>query len=1023
MLGVAPFTSLTHANRGASSKKAASVRHAEKQPVALPLRDDQGLIGLRYDEAREGEPPVPIIPARSPLRPSPRAANSMHRPSNSLDSALSIRSRPSSCVFIPTNAGVPPPRPPRPDEPHPALRTITTPGRAAYEDDWKWDYGPTKPKSVWEESDDEEEGPFAYEKTDTRSSKFRVASLRLAPRPKRASLGSIEEGGRRSESSTSQVSVPLSSPSLSDGNTLSPTTSPPTPTTDHFSDKFVRSLSFRSSKSSKSVKPSRKQLKKKPAKKDPVASAQNMDSWGIEAPVVGAHNAPHRTVRAAAPKYGAEPNFLAAPQTPGALQHPRAPKHPPEIAPPSSASHAYQVNDRSPRPSASILGSNSDNPNLNRASFSHRASLFYPLYKRNGVIMSDRDSGIATDNPHLNEKVKSGGGRSFPLVTPSTKNAQSHGDATAQSEPGPADNGSVRAPDADADDATRHSLANTDQHLPPSIRVISIEAEKESQKVRSLYESAEGLNWEDGGRCPSLDERLEPAEEEDVPSHGDENDAPDGPRRGPATRDRATTASRHVSIARSVQRRSHELAGGFEDWEGVNGEDVDRFGFINPQRPTTSKSESSVHFSPQKQRNVLIRRDHPAHSLTVKPRVGRRGSALSLNSHASELSTASHRSTRSAFRQATNLLPHNRDRRLVDEAGNSLATQPGLTNIAEDELAEKLANESKLKEASRSEKWLRMAKVVRRGDEGQGMVFEFDPRHPKLVSRTWKGIPDCWRAAAWYSFLSSSAQASNKPFATDEELKADFRRLVEEPSPDDTQIDMDVPRTINQHIMFRRRYRGGQRLLFRVLHALSLYFPETGYVQGMAPLVATLLSYYEEEACFVMLVRLWQYRGLSQMYGTRDSELGELMSVLGDFEKYWLGDRDVAKQLAELGIHPTAYATRWYMTLFNLSIPFVVQLRVWDVFMLLGSAPTEPPSPALTTGRISAGPAPPSQGLEILHATCAAIIDCQRENLLDSDFENAMRALTSWIPIKNVEHFMAVVQIEWKQHQNRHRRP
>ena len=65
----------------------------------------------------------------------------------------------------------------------------------------------------------------------------------------------------------------------------------------------------------------------------------------------------------------------------------------------------------------------------------------------------------------------------------------------------------------------------------------------------------------------------------------------------------------------------------------------------------------------------------------------------------------------------------------------------------------------------------------------------------------------------------------------------------------------------------------------------------------MAPLAATLLSYYEEEACFVMLVRLWQYRGLNQMYGTRDSELGELMNILGDFEKYWLAGKDVTKQL------------------------------------------------------------------------------------------------------------------------------
>ena len=110
------------------------------------------------------------------------------------------------------------------------------------------------------------------------------------------------------------------------------------------------------------------------------------------------------------------------------------------------------------------------------------------------------------------------------------------------------------------------------------------------------------------------------------------------------------------------------------------------------------------------------------------------------------------------------------------------------------------------------------------------------------------------------------------------------------------------------------------------------------------------------------------------------------------------------------------------MTLFNLSIPFAVQLRIWDVFMLLGSSPSEPLSPALPVAKIIPEPAPASQGLEVLHATCAAIIDCQRETLLDSDFENAMKALTSWVPIKDIEHFMAVVQIEWKQHMAKHRR-
>jgi hypothetical protein len=47
-----------------------------------------------------------------------------------------------------------------------------------------------------------------------------------------------------------------------------------------------------------------------------------------------------------------------------------------------------------------------------------------------------------------------------------------------------------------------------------------MDVERESQKVRSLYESGDDLNWEDGGRV-SFAERLEPTVE--VPSEEEEN--------------------------------------------------------------------------------------------------------------------------------------------------------------------------------------------------------------------------------------------------------------------------------------------------------------------------------------------------------------------------------------------------------------------------------------------------------------------------------------------------------------------
>jgi hypothetical protein len=469
-------------------------------------------------------------------------------------------------------------------------------------------------------------------------------------------------------------------------------------------------------------------------------------------------------------------------------------------------------------------------------------------------------------------------------------------------------------------------------------------------------------------------------------------------------------------------RRTFELAGGIEDWEDVQGEDVDRYGFIAPRRPITPASappgtfDSPIHFSPRRNRNVLTRKGSGLQSsfLGVR-RPSRKTSARSLHTQASGFSTTSRMSTRSAFHQAANLLPHNRYRRWQETASDMLVQQPGLSDIYGDARAEQLAEQYKHKEWERTEKWRKMAKVVKPESNGQGMIFEFDTKNPKLIERTWKGIPDRWRAAAWYSFLATSARNSTKVLATEEELVTKFRVLQYEPSSDDVQIDLDVPRTISQHIMFRKRYRGGQRLLFRVLHAVSLYFPETGYVQGMASLAATLLSYYDEEKCFVMLVRMWELRGLNRLY---QPSFAELIEALQEFEKFWLDGKPVAKSLKELCIDPTAYGTRWYLTLFNLSIPFSSQLRVWDIFMLLGDSPPALPDPKPVSEKGTAT-VMTSKGLEIVHATSTAIILALNDHIVDAEFENAMKALTSFVPVKNDDLLMKVVRGEYKQFQNK----
>jgi hypothetical protein len=475
-----------------------------------------------------------------------------------------------------------------------------------------------------------------------------------------------------------------------------------------------------------------------------------------------------------------------------------------------------------------------------------------------------------------------------------------------------------------------------------------------------------------------------------------------------------------------------------EEWDGLEGVYVDRYGFINELRPSsrlgTPSDLKSVQYSPRK-RNVLQKRDAQGLSSPLSGNRGpsRKVSARSLHTTHSGVSAMSMRSTRSVMRQASNLLPHNRNRRWMDEAGDMLTVSPSLQDVSEEAKVEKISEALKRKEWERSEKWRKMAKNVKKGSHGQGMEFEFDVKNPKVIERTWKGIPDRWRSAAWWSFLATSAKNDPKS-PSEEKIIADFYRLQQRASADDVQIDLDVPRTISRHVMFRKRYRGGQRLLFRVMHALSLYFPQTGYVQGMASLGATLLCYFDEEKCFVMLVRMWQLRGLDRLY--RPGFEG-LMTALQEFESSWL-NKEVASKLVGLDltrrrsdsltmsqtehcIDPTAYGTRWYLTLYNLSIPFGAQLRVWDVFLLLGEGSAEPadPQPQPNEKVTETSSAPPSTGLDILHATGAALIHALREVLLDSDFENLMKVLTSFMTIKDEDLLMKVAKAEWKSHQSK----
>ena len=363
----------------------------------------------------------------------------------------------------------------------------------------------------------------------------------------------------------------------------------------------------------------------------------------------------------------------------------------------------------------------------------------------------------------------------------------------------------------------------------PRGRVISVDEALISQRVRSMYEyGAESTSdWEaqsEIATMPSLSQSA-PA------SRGSNSNRTLDKARGttiPLSRKSSNITANRGSI---IVKDSYETAGGIEDWEDVESGDVDRYGFIVPRKDPAPDSTSTVQPSaePSQDKQTLQRVSTSLQLLSSQPRrertlrrarssagrpdasggLKRKPSRKSLRSQASRQSARSFTTvrTQSRIRYATNRLPHNKDRRCLEEASDMLTLPPGLSPIPEDHYDARSELFSKRREWTREDKWRKMAKVITASGKGGGMIFDFDMKDPKLISRVWKGIPDSWRATAWFSFLNTEAKKHG--MVDNDELIENFYTLQDEDCADDWQIDVDVPRTIGRHIMFRRRYRGG----------------------------------------------------------------------------------------------------------------------------------------------------------------------------------------------------------------------
>lgn len=122
--------------------------------------------------------------------------------------------------------------------------------------------------------------------------------------------------------------------------------------------------------------------------------------------------------------------------------------------------------------------------------------------------------------------------------------------------------------------------------------------------------------------------------------------------------------------------------------------------------------------------------------------------------------------------------------------------------------------------------------------------------------------------------------------------------------------------------------------LARVLKAYSIFDADVGYTQGMAFIVVPLLMELSEPECFSLFVQLMKIYDFRTMFV---ADMPGLHEKLYQFERL-LEDRyePLSTHMRRQGIHPTMYASQWFITLFSYRFPTSLVERIFDIVIAEG---------------------------------------------------------------------------------------